>query len=68
LQEHLKVFQFYASTLRELLQSVRAGKASLGLIRRFCYLARLDAVDPDAAGREWDDFLQHLPRTMASAA
>jgi hypothetical protein len=69
LQEHIKVFQFYASTLRELLQIVRVGKASLGLIRRFCYLARLDAVDPDEAWREWDAFLQaHLPRTMASAA
>ncbi len=57
LQEHAEVFRFYGRTLRELLHLLREGKASAGLLERFCFLARLDTVDPVEAGHEWCDFL-----------
>lgn len=57
LDRHREVFSKYAATLREILQLIRIGKLSCGLVQRFCYLARLDAVDPEEACREWDQFL-----------
>ena len=57
LHEHVEVFRFYGETLRKLLKLLREGKASCGLIHRFAYLARMDAVDPEEAKRMWGEFI-----------
>jgi 3'-phosphoadenosine 5'-phosphosulfate sulfotransferase (PAPS reductase)/FAD synthetase len=57
LRKHVELFRFYAKVLREILDLLRKGKASCGLIHKFCFLARLDAVDPDEAEKEWKLFL-----------
>jgi hypothetical protein len=53
----VEVFRFYGETLRKLLKLLREGKASCGLIHRFAYLARMDAVDPEEAKRMWGEFI-----------